>query len=574
MIDEQIRDGDWVVVEDRKTADNGEMVIALVGGQDATLKKFYKESNRIRLQPANPDDAADLRRAGCPADPGRGGRRDAEVLNFKPQAPSLRLRQGYGGQAAHTIGLAMTERKQINFTIVPEEGGNEPRTYANFCAVNHTPFDFTLTFCEVQPLSEKEIRDAEAEHVVRAPIRARLVLPVQFVPTLIAALQENMRIYSESHAQNPQPAPHGQRPRSLVICSRVKPPATVTKIFDALDRHHPNADTELVHRNAFELLVATILSAQSTDARVNLVTPALFARFPDARALAGARSGRAREADPLNGIFQTEVEIADRHVDDAASRSTADRCRPTWRRWSRCPAWAARPRTSCSATRSACPAFPSIGTCCASRIGSVSSRTTIPVKVEAQLCEMLPPERWTRASDALILHGRRICRPKPLCQRCNVRPHCDFYRTGFTTKPAKKTIEKAVRKSDTLRLGRLRERSLPRSGRAPRKGGARDARRVSRARRGGDRHDPAKFAREVRNLAIVIEDEPSDELLDEMEMGPDDIAARPLSGHAAERARLGLWQPAARPHHAVPGRRSKTIATATKTRSSSRSARR
>jgi repressor LexA len=54
MIDEQIRDGDWVVVEDRRAADNGEMVIALVGGQDATLKKFYKENGRIRLQPANP----------------------------------------------------------------------------------------------------------------------------------------------------------------------------------------------------------------------------------------------------------------------------------------------------------------------------------------------------------------------------------------------------------------------------------------------------------------------------------------------------------------------------------------
>ena len=54
MIDEQIRDGDWVVVEDRRSADNGEMVIALVGGRDATLKKFYKENGRIRLQPANP----------------------------------------------------------------------------------------------------------------------------------------------------------------------------------------------------------------------------------------------------------------------------------------------------------------------------------------------------------------------------------------------------------------------------------------------------------------------------------------------------------------------------------------
>ena len=54
MIDEQIRDGDLVIVEDRKTAENGEMVIALVSGADVTLKKFYREQGRIRLQPANP----------------------------------------------------------------------------------------------------------------------------------------------------------------------------------------------------------------------------------------------------------------------------------------------------------------------------------------------------------------------------------------------------------------------------------------------------------------------------------------------------------------------------------------
>ncbi len=53
MIDEQIRDGDFVIVEDRKTADNGEMVIALLGGLDVTLKKFYRENGRVRLQPAN-----------------------------------------------------------------------------------------------------------------------------------------------------------------------------------------------------------------------------------------------------------------------------------------------------------------------------------------------------------------------------------------------------------------------------------------------------------------------------------------------------------------------------------------
>ena len=94
----------------------------------------------------------------------------------------------------------MTDRKQINFTIVPEDAGTEPRTYANFCAVNHTPFDFTLTFCEVMPLSEKELRDAEADHTVRAPVRARVVVPVQFVPNLVAALQEHMRVFSESYS--------------------------------------------------------------------------------------------------------------------------------------------------------------------------------------------------------------------------------------------------------------------------------------------------------------------------------------------------------------------------------------
>ena len=54
MIDEQIRDGDFVIVEDRRTAENGEMVIALIGGAEVTLKKFYREGPRVRLQPANP----------------------------------------------------------------------------------------------------------------------------------------------------------------------------------------------------------------------------------------------------------------------------------------------------------------------------------------------------------------------------------------------------------------------------------------------------------------------------------------------------------------------------------------
>src|SRR5215204_2053990 len=86
----------------------------------------------------------------------------------------------------------------------------------------------------------------------------------------------------------------------------MKSPAAVTRIFDTLDRHHPNADTELVHRNAFELLVATILSAQSTDARVNLVTPALFKRYPNAAALARATPAVLEPQIHSTGFFRAK----------------------------------------------------------------------------------------------------------------------------------------------------------------------------------------------------------------------------------------------------------------------------
>ena len=93
-----------------------------------------------------------------------------------------------------------SDRKQINFTIIPDDESGDTRTYANFCAIAHTPFDFTLTFCEVMPLSEKELRAAESDHVDKAPVRAKIVVPVQFMPTLVAALQEHMRVFSESYS--------------------------------------------------------------------------------------------------------------------------------------------------------------------------------------------------------------------------------------------------------------------------------------------------------------------------------------------------------------------------------------
>ena len=94
----------------------------------------------------------------------------------------------------------MAESKQINFSIVPADPDAHPRVYSNFCAIAHTPFDMTLTFCEVLPLTEKDLQQAESEHVVRAPVRVNVVVPLPMVPNLIAALQERLRAFSD---QNP-----------------------------------------------------------------------------------------------------------------------------------------------------------------------------------------------------------------------------------------------------------------------------------------------------------------------------------------------------------------------------------
>ena len=94
----------------------------------------------------------------------------------------------------------MSSNKQINFTIVPDEASDAGvgRDYANFCAVAHTPFDMTLTFCDVRPLSERDIRSAEDSQTVKAPIVARIAVPFGVVPGLIAALQEQMRAVQEA----------------------------------------------------------------------------------------------------------------------------------------------------------------------------------------------------------------------------------------------------------------------------------------------------------------------------------------------------------------------------------------
>src|SRR5829696_8711608 len=108
----------------------------------------------------------------------------------------------------------------------------------------------------------------------------------------------------------------------------MKSAASTRKVIETLSEQHPNADTELHYRNPFELLVATILSAQSTDQRVNLVTPALFARYPDAAALSRAPAADLERQIMSTGFFRQKskalIGMAQKLVAEHSSQVPAD----------------------------------------------------------------------------------------------------------------------------------------------------------------------------------------------------------------------------------------------------------
>jgi endonuclease-3 len=198
-------------------------------------------------------------------------------------------------------------------------------------------------------------------------------------------------------------------------------------VIEALAELYPNADTELHYRNAFELLVATILSAQSTDQRVNMVTPALFKRYPDARAMAQAGVPELEKLIVSTGFFRQKskslIGMSQQLLAEHGGGVPAD-----------IDALTALPgvgRKTANVVLGHALGVPGLPV--DRHVLRVSNRIGIaegddPVVVEQQLCSRLPPERWTLASDVQILHGRRICRPKPLCDQCPVRDDCDYYR--------------------------------------------------------------------------------------------------------------------------------------------------
>jgi endonuclease III len=237
----------------------------------------------------------------------------------------------------------------------------------------------------------------------------------------------------------------------------MKTPNETREILDKLEAQHPNADTELHHRSAFELFVATILSAQSTDARVNLVTPALFKRYPDARSLAKAKPADLEKMIHSTGFFRSKTKallgmaaaLVDQHGGEVPASMEA---------LVELPGVGRKTANVVLGHALGVPGLPVDRHVLrvANRIGIAESDD--PIVVEQQLCAALPNERWTRTSDTLILHGRRICRPTPLCDACSVRDDCHYYRRVIArarqTKPARRAIAKNARAALTVRKAR------------------------------------------------------------------------------------------------------------------------
>ena len=226
----------------------------------------------------------------------------------------------------------------------------------------------------------------------------------------------------------------------------LKTAAQSRAIVDQLASQHPNANTELNYTNAYELLVATILSAQCTDERVNQVTPALFKRYPNPHALAQATTGELEPQIQSTGFFRAKskslVGMANALVDEHGGVVPKQ-----MEALVKLPGVGRKTANVVLGHALGVPGLPVDRHVLrvSNRIGI--ARSEDPEVVEQQLCSAMPPARWTSTSDTLILHGRRICKPRPLCEKCVVRPACNYYKTVLSKVPVGPTFRSGVRVS-------------------------------------------------------------------------------------------------------------------------------
>lgn len=197
------------------------------------------------------------------------------------------------------------------------------------------------------------------------------------------------------------------------------------RVYDLLAEEHPDARTALHHENAFQLAVATILSAQCTDERVNSVTPALFERWPTAAAMAGARPKDLEKVIRPTGFFRNKTKsllgmtraVVQEHGGEIPDSMEALVGLPGIGR-----------KTANVILGNAFGRDEGIVVDTHVRRLSRRLRFTThddPEKIEHDLMDLFPRERWTMLSHLLIFHGRRVCvARKPRCEECVVSHLC------------------------------------------------------------------------------------------------------------------------------------------------------
>ena len=218
----------------------------------------------------------------------------------------------------------------------------------------------------------------------------------------------------------PRPEPASPRATSDLLLHR-----RARSILAALRRSRPDARIELDHRSPFQLLVATILSAQCTDARVNKVTPALFKAYPDARALADAAPPDLEGLIRSTGFFRAKARsllgasqaIRDQHGGEVPR---------TMEELGRLPGVG---RKTANVVLGGAYGVPS-GVVVDTHVKRVARRLRLtrhadPKRIEENLMALFPRRGWIFASIALVLHGRYVCVARaPRCSACALRRLC------------------------------------------------------------------------------------------------------------------------------------------------------
>ena len=207
--------------------------------------------------------------------------------------------------------------------------------------------------------------------------------------------------------------------------SRAELRRRATRIVKGLKAEYPDAHCELNFRTPFELLVATILSAQCTDARVNLVTPALFARYPTPAALAAAEQEDVEELIRSTGFFRNKA----KSLIGMARALVSDHGGVVPRTMGELQVLPGVGRKTANVILGNAHGI-NEGVTVDTHVARLSgllrlSREDTPEKIERDLMELVPREDWTLLSHLLIWHGRRVCiARRPQCALCVVRSHC------------------------------------------------------------------------------------------------------------------------------------------------------